>query len=49
MFRPSGTYFIATDIRPLGTVLSEGGHGFAFCKRTSVLEEAVAQLKRLTA
>ncbi|WP_330289815.1 pyridoxal phosphate-dependent aminotransferase [Streptomyces sp. NBC_00576] len=80
VFSPSGTYFITTDIRPLGAVLSEGGDGFAFCralperagvvaipnavfydhreegapfvrfafcKRTSVLEEAVGRLKRL--
>lgn len=31
VFNPSGTYFITTDIRPLGAVLSEGGDGFAFC------------------
>ena len=82
VFTPSGTYFITTDIRPLGAVLSEGGDGFAFCrslperagvvaipnavfydhreegapfvrfafcKRTSVLEEAAARLKRLAA
>jgi N-succinyldiaminopimelate aminotransferase len=82
VFRPAGTYFITTDIRPLGAVLSEKGDGFAFCrsrperagvvaipnavfydhreagtpfvrfafcKRTSVLEEAVARLKRLAA
>ncbi|WP_327695838.1 pyridoxal phosphate-dependent aminotransferase [Streptomyces sp. NBC_00459] len=82
VFNPSGTYFITTDIRPLGTALSEGGDGFAFCralpqragvvaipnavfydhrdegapfvrfafcKRTDVLDEAVARLKRLAA
>ncbi|MFI9052586.1 pyridoxal phosphate-dependent aminotransferase [Streptomyces sp. NPDC053427] len=32
VFRPSGTYFITTDIRPLGTALSEEGDGFAFCR-----------------
>ncbi|MCZ4506853.1 pyridoxal phosphate-dependent aminotransferase [Streptomyces sp. ActVer] len=32
VFRPSGTYFITTDIRPLGAVQSEGGDGFAFCR-----------------
>ena len=82
VFKPSGTYFITTDIRPLGAVLSKEGDGFAFCrslperagvvaipnavfydhreegapfvrfafcKRTSVLEEAAARLKRLAA
>ncbi|WP_190138323.1 pyridoxal phosphate-dependent aminotransferase [Streptomyces longispororuber] len=73
--RPAGTYFVTTDIRPLG---QEDGIAFcralperagvvaipnavfydhrdagapfvrfAFCKRTSVLEEAVARLKSL--
>src|SRR4051812_1919825 len=32
VFRPAGTYFVTTDIRPLGTVLSEEGDGFAFCR-----------------
>jgi len=32
VFQPAGTYFITTDIRPLGTVLSEEGDGFAFCR-----------------
>ncbi|MBB6418461.1 aspartate/methionine/tyrosine aminotransferase [Streptomyces sp. AK010] len=32
VFRPSGTYFITTDIRPLGAVLSQEGDGFAFCR-----------------
>ncbi|MFF4950925.1 pyridoxal phosphate-dependent aminotransferase [Streptomyces chattanoogensis] len=32
VFRPSGTYFITTDIRPLGAVLSKEGDGFAFCR-----------------
>ncbi|NEA64459.1 pyridoxal phosphate-dependent aminotransferase [Streptomyces sp. SID12488] len=82
VFRPSGTYFITTDIRPLGAELSKNGDGFAFCralpelagvvaipnavfydhreegapfvrfafcKRTDVLDEAVARLKRLAA
>lgn len=30
--RPAGTYFITTDIRPLGAVLSRKGDGFAFCR-----------------
>ncbi|MET9566743.1 pyridoxal phosphate-dependent aminotransferase [Streptomyces tauricus] len=75
VFRPAGTYFVTTDIRPLG--VSDGfafcralperagvvaipnavfyDHRdagapfvrFAFCKRTSVLEEAVSRLKTL--
>ncbi|GHA30997.1 aminotransferase [Streptomyces tauricus] len=75
VFRPAGTYFVTTDIRPLGE--SDGfafcralperagivaipnavfyDHRdagapfvrFAFCKRTSVLEEAVSRLKTL--
>ncbi|MGW3292218.1 pyridoxal phosphate-dependent aminotransferase [Streptomyces sp. NPDC001002] len=32
VFEPAGTYFITTDIRPLGTELSHGGDGFAFCR-----------------
>ncbi len=32
VFTPSGTYFITTDIRPLGAALSEAGDGFAFCR-----------------
>ncbi|MFC8350205.1 pyridoxal phosphate-dependent aminotransferase [Streptomyces sp. NPDC057280] len=32
VFRTAGTYFITTDIRPLGTELSQGGDGFAFCR-----------------
>ncbi len=32
VFRPAGTYFVTTDIRPLGAVLSEEGDGFAFCR-----------------
>ncbi|QES21269.1 pyridoxal phosphate-dependent aminotransferase [Streptomyces venezuelae] len=75
VYRPAGTYFVTTDIRPLG---AEDGFAFcrslperagvvaipnavfydhreagapfvrfAFCKRTEVLEEAVARLKQL--
>ncbi|MET9292796.1 pyridoxal phosphate-dependent aminotransferase [Streptomyces sp. NPDC003077] len=80
VFRPAGTYFVTTDIRPLGDATSHGGDGFAFCralpervgvvaipnavfydhqdqgapfvrfafcKRTTVLEEAVSRLKAL--
>lgn len=80
VYRPAGTYFVTTDIRPLGHELSHGGDGFAFCralpercgvvaipnavfydhrdagapfvrfafcKRESVLEEAVSRLKAL--
>ena len=32
VFRPAGTYFITTDIRPLGPELSHNGDGFAFCR-----------------
>ncbi|MBK3565298.1 pyridoxal phosphate-dependent aminotransferase [Streptomyces sp. MBT62] len=32
VFRPAGTYFITTDIRPLGPELSKNGDGFAFCR-----------------
>ncbi|MDT7846215.1 pyridoxal phosphate-dependent aminotransferase [Streptomyces justiciae] len=32
VFRTAGTYFITTDIRPLGAVLSQEGDGFAFCR-----------------
>ncbi|GAA1358032.1 hypothetical protein GCM10009612_27300 [Streptomyces beijiangensis] len=32
VYRPSGTYFVTTDIRPLGAVLSQDGDGFAFCR-----------------
>ncbi|MGR8009288.1 pyridoxal phosphate-dependent aminotransferase [Streptomyces hypolithicus] len=79
--RPAGTYFVTTDIRPLGPGLSANGDGvafcralparcgvvavpnavfydhrdqgapfvrFAFCKRTDVLQEAVARLKALS-
>ncbi|MGW0122243.1 pyridoxal phosphate-dependent aminotransferase [Streptomyces sp. NPDC003327] len=73
--KPAGTYFVTTDIRPLGTSdgvafcrslperagvvaipnavfydhRDEGAPfvRFAFCKRTEVLEDAVARLKRL--
>ncbi|MFJ6867441.1 pyridoxal phosphate-dependent aminotransferase [Streptomyces termitum] len=73
--RPAGTYFVTTDIRPLGATdgldfcrslperagvvaipnavfydhRAEGAPfvRFAFCKRTDVLEEAVARLERL--
>ncbi|MFI6207442.1 pyridoxal phosphate-dependent aminotransferase [Streptomyces sp. NPDC051041] len=75
VFRPAGTYFVTTDIRPLGESdgvafcrslperagvvaipnavfydhREEGAPfvRFAFCKRTSVLEEAVRRLKTL--
>ncbi|MFE0649995.1 pyridoxal phosphate-dependent aminotransferase [Streptomyces sp. NPDC059534] len=75
VYRPAGTYFVTTDIRPLGAddgfafcrslperagVVAipnavfydhrEAGAPFvrfAFCKKTEVLEEAVARLKRL--
>jgi N-succinyldiaminopimelate aminotransferase len=75
VYRPSGTYFITTDIRPLGETdgmafcralperagvvaipavvlyddVAEGSPlvRFAFCKRTEVLEDAVARLKAL--
>ncbi|AJC57415.1 MULTISPECIES: pyridoxal phosphate-dependent aminotransferase [Streptomyces] len=32
VYRPAGTYFITTDIRPLGAALSHEGDGFAFCR-----------------
>ncbi|MEV0317308.1 pyridoxal phosphate-dependent aminotransferase [Streptomyces sp. NPDC050658] len=32
VYRPAGTYFITTDIRPLGAVSSKEGDGFAFCR-----------------
>ncbi|QOV36783.1 pyridoxal phosphate-dependent aminotransferase [Streptomyces ferrugineus] len=32
VFKPAGTYFITTDIRPLGAALAEEGDGFAFCR-----------------
>ncbi|MFF1303906.1 pyridoxal phosphate-dependent aminotransferase [Streptomyces sp. NPDC058307] len=77
VFKPAGTYFVTTDIRPLGESdgfafcralperagvvaipnavfydhREEGAPfvRFAFCKRTDVLDEAVARLKRLAA
>ncbi|MBK3577070.1 pyridoxal phosphate-dependent aminotransferase [Streptomyces sp. MBT65] len=75
VFRPAGTYFVTTDIRPLGETdgfafcralperagvvaipnavfydhREEGAPfvRFAFCKKVSVLEEAVGRLKKL--
>ncbi|HEV8297885.1 MAG TPA: pyridoxal phosphate-dependent aminotransferase, partial [Acidimicrobiales bacterium] len=75
VYEPRGTYFITTDIRPLGehdgmafcrslperagvvaipavVLYDDVAEGsplvrFAFCKRTEVLEEAVARLSRL--
>ncbi|CAM5614865.1 aminotransferase [Streptomyces spiroverticillatus] len=76
VYRPSGTYFVTTDIRPLGgtadgfafcrelpercgvvaipnaVFYDDRAAGapfvrFAFCKRTEVLQEAVARLKGL--
>ncbi|MBB5933838.1 pyridoxal phosphate-dependent aminotransferase [Streptomyces zagrosensis] len=32
VYRPAGTYFITTDIRPLGPEISADGDGFAFCR-----------------
>ncbi|MEV6654923.1 pyridoxal phosphate-dependent aminotransferase [Streptomyces sp. NPDC051219] len=32
VFRPAGTYFVTTDIRPLGAATSQEGDGFAFCR-----------------
>ncbi|MFD0413093.1 pyridoxal phosphate-dependent aminotransferase [Streptomyces sp. NPDC127108] len=32
VYQPQGTYFITTDIRPLGADRSHGGDGFAFCR-----------------
>ncbi len=77
VFRPAGTYFITTDIRPLGegdgvafcrslpercgvvaiptaVFYDHREQGapfvrFAFCKRTTVLEEAASRLKSLAA
>ncbi|MFJ9377619.1 pyridoxal phosphate-dependent aminotransferase [Streptomyces sp. NPDC101455] len=42
VFRPAGTYFITTDIRPLGPELSENGDGFAFCRALPELAGVVA-------
>ncbi|HEY2579174.1 MAG TPA: pyridoxal phosphate-dependent aminotransferase [Streptosporangiaceae bacterium] len=75
VYRPAGTYFVTTDIRPFGEADGlafcrelprragvvavpsgvfyddkEAGRTqvrFAFCKRTAVLEEALARLSRL--
>ncbi len=77
VFRPAGTYFITTDIRPRGETdgiafcrslpercgvvaipnavfydhREQGAPfvRFAFCKRTTVLEEAASRLKSLAA
>ncbi|WP_079149125.1 pyridoxal phosphate-dependent aminotransferase [Streptomyces agglomeratus] len=77
VYRPAGTYFVTTDIRPLGgsdgvafcralpercgvvaipnaVFYDHRDQGspfvrFAFCKRTEVLQEAVARLKGLAA
>ncbi|MBT2492745.1 aminotransferase class I/II-fold pyridoxal phosphate-dependent enzyme, partial [Streptomyces sp. ISL-96] len=77
VYRPAGTYFVTTDIRPLGETdgfafcralpercgvvaipnavfydhREEGAPfvRFAFCKRTDVLQDAVARLKGLAA
>lgn len=32
VYRPAGTYFITTDIRPLGPGAGADGDGFAFCR-----------------
>lgn len=42
VFRPAGTYFITTDIRPLGADLSQNGDGFAFCRALPELAGVVA-------
>ncbi|MFF5305870.1 pyridoxal phosphate-dependent aminotransferase [Streptomyces sp. NPDC013161] len=42
VFRPAGTYFITTDIRPLGADLSKNGDGFAFCRALPELAGVVA-------
>ncbi|MEV6506824.1 pyridoxal phosphate-dependent aminotransferase [Streptomyces sp. NPDC051642] len=42
VFRPAGTYFITTDIRPLGAELSKNGDGFAFCRALPELAGVVA-------
>ncbi|XUL89152.1 pyridoxal phosphate-dependent aminotransferase [Streptomyces galilaeus] len=42
VFRPAGTYFITTDIRPLGPDLSQNGDGFAFCRALPELAGVVA-------
>ncbi|WP_406123964.1 pyridoxal phosphate-dependent aminotransferase [Streptomyces sp. NBC_00989] len=42
VFRPAGTYFVTTDIRPLGAALSQNGDGFAFCRALPELAGVVA-------
>jgi len=42
VFRPAGTYFVTTDIRPLGPELSQNGDGFAFCRALPELAGVVA-------
>ncbi|SDO55962.1 succinyldiaminopimelate aminotransferase apoenzyme [Streptomyces sp. cf386] len=42
VFKPAGTYFITTDIRPLGAALSKEGDGFAFCRALPELAGVVA-------
>ncbi|MFG2552265.1 pyridoxal phosphate-dependent aminotransferase [Streptomyces sp. NPDC048581] len=42
VFKPAGTYFITTDIRPLGAELSKEGDGFAFCRALPELAGVVA-------
>ncbi|WOX11263.1 pyridoxal phosphate-dependent aminotransferase [Streptomyces sp. N50] len=42
VFRPAGTYFVTTDIRPLGADLSKNGDGFAFCRALPELAGVVA-------
>ncbi|MCX5236078.1 pyridoxal phosphate-dependent aminotransferase [Streptomyces prunicolor] len=42
VFRPAGTYFVTTDIRPLGPELSRNGDGFAFCRALPELAGVVA-------
>ncbi|MET8682181.1 pyridoxal phosphate-dependent aminotransferase [Streptomyces sp. NPDC004647] len=42
VFRPAGTYFVTTDIRPLGPEASKGGDGFAFCRALPELCGVVA-------
>ncbi|MFD4559623.1 pyridoxal phosphate-dependent aminotransferase [Streptomyces sp. NPDC058469] len=42
VFRPAGTYFVTTDIRPLGAELSKNGDGFAFCRALPELAGVVA-------
>ncbi len=42
VFRTAGTYFITTDIRPLGATLPKEGDGFAFCRALSERARVVA-------